>query len=64
MIKGTVDWYDPFRGYGFIKSEDGNNIFVHHTAFPKEMQLYKDDAVEFDTEETDKGIKAVKVKKV
>jgi cold shock CspA family protein len=29
---GTVDWFDPERGYGFIDTDDGGRAFVHHSA--------------------------------
>ncbi len=31
-MKGTVKWFDPKKGYGFITMEDGNDIFVHYSA--------------------------------
>ncbi|MHC5089324.1 MAG: cold-shock protein, partial [Planctomycetota bacterium] len=33
MSEGTVKWYDKKKGYGFILSEEGNDIFVHYTDF-------------------------------
>jgi len=31
MNKGTVKWFHSERGYGFITSEDGKDIFVHYS---------------------------------
>jgi CspA family cold shock protein len=29
MAKGTVKWFNDSKGYGFIQSEDGRDVFVH-----------------------------------
>lgn len=36
MMKGTVKWFDPRKGYGFILGEDGTDYFVHYTAIVQE----------------------------
>ena len=66
-MKGIVRWFSPLKGYGFIYSrEAGRDFFVHVSAIPKkadgERVIYKDDQVEFETEEAVKGLKAVNVK--
>ena len=63
-MNGKVKWYNPRKGFGFIESEEGNDIFVHRTAVPQGTFLNEGDAVEFETEETDKGVKAVNIKKL
>ena len=63
-MNGKVKWYNPRKGFGFIESEDGNDIFVHRTSVPEVIFLNEGDAVEFEIEEGDKGKKAVNVKKL
>lgn len=31
MATGTVKWYDPQKGYGFIAREEGEDLFVHRS---------------------------------
>ncbi len=62
-MKGTVKWFNPRKGFGFIVGEDGKDIFVHQSDLAEGVQLNDDDAVEFETEETDRGQKAINVKK-
>jgi cold shock protein len=62
-MKGTIKWYNARKGYGFIQSEDGKEIFVHRTAVPMETSLNEGDAVEFEIETSDRGPQAKNVKK-
>ena len=62
-MKGTIKWYNARKGYGFIESEDNQEIFVHRTAIPADTFLHDGDAVEFDIEKTDRGPQAKNLKK-
>ena len=62
-MKGTVKFFNPQKGFGFIAGEDGNEYFVHQTALPEGLILNENDAVTFDVEEGDRGPKAINVKK-
>lgn len=62
-MKGTVKWYNPRKGYGFIQGEDGKDIFVHRTAIPSELALNEGDQVEYEIEDSDRGPQAKNIKK-
>lgn len=61
--EGSVKWYDPEKGYGFIAYADGAEIFFHRTGIaPDESPVFPDGArVTFLVEETEKGPQAVDV---
>ena len=65
MVKGTVKWFNSRKGFGFIISEDGNDIFVHFSALSGEddenKTLNENDEVEFDITEGQKGPQASNV---
>ncbi len=63
-MKGTVKWFDPKKGYGFITMEDGNDIFVHYSAITMDgfKTLEENQKVEFDITEGPKGKQASNVR--
>ncbi len=63
-MKGTVKWFDPKKGYGFITMEDGNDIFVHYSAITMDgfKTLEENQRVEFDITEGPKGKQASNVR--
>ena len=63
-MKGTVKFFDEAKEFGFITGEDGKDYFVHKTGLEKDTIIDKEDAVTFETEEGDRGLKAVKVNKL
>ena len=63
-MKGTVKWYNAMRGYGFIEVEDGKDVFVHKTSIPDGTYLNDGDNVEFETEDSERGPTAIKIKKL
>ncbi len=62
-VDGTVKWFDPRKGFGFIVGPQGQDIFVHYTVIQGDgFRVLKDgSAVHYDANKTDKGWKATKV---
>ena len=63
-MKGYVKWFDAGRGYGFITGRNGEEIFVHHSAIdmPGYRKLLEAQEVDYEVEETERGLNAVLVK--
>ena len=66
MPQGTVKWFNDSKGFGFISQENGDDVFVHHTAIQGEgfKSLAEGDKVEFEIVKGDKGDKAENVVKL
>ena len=56
-MKGKVKWFNADKGYGFIVSEEGKDVFVHFSAIVAEgyKSLNEGDDVSFDVEEGERG---------
>jgi CspA family cold shock protein len=63
-LKGTVQWFNGRKGFGFIQGEDGKDVFVHQSALPMGTFLDEGDRVEFEKEDSDRGPRAVDVRKL
>lgn len=63
MSEGTVKWFNPKKGYGFIATEDGRDIFVHYASISGGgyKTLAEGDLVTFDIVEGEKGQRAENV---
>ena len=64
MTNGTVAKWIGDRGFGFIKCEDGKEVFVHNSDIEGKSILSEGEKVEFEVTEGDKGLRAVKVKPI
>jgi len=63
---GTVKWFNPEKGYGFIAREGANDVFVHYSAIdmPGYRTLEEGQRVEFDVGRGKKGDEAQNVRVV
>ena len=63
MSDGKVKWFNPRKGYGFIATTDGRDIFVHYSSISGDgyKTLNEGDPVTFDVVEGDKGLRAENV---
>jgi cold shock protein len=64
MATGTVKWFDPNRGYGFIRPEQGQDVFVHLSAVQASglQTLQEGQAAKFDIEQGPKGLQAANLR--
>ena len=60
---GFVKWFNPGLGYGFIQSEDGEDIFLRYSDVQEEEDLDVGDEVAFGVEEGPNGQMAANVVK-
>lgn len=60
MAKGTVKWFNAKKGYGFISTEEGNDVFVHHSDIRMDgfRTLQEGQDVEFEVADGPKGVHA------
>ncbi len=65
-MTGTVKWFNSDKGYGFISTEEGKDVFVHFSAIQTEgyKSLEEGDKVEFDVTKGDRGETAANVVKL
>lgn len=59
MNRGTVKFFNEAKGFGFIKDENGQEIFVHVTGLKEEIR--ENDEVVYEVQDGKKGLNAVNV---
>jgi CspA family cold shock protein len=65
-MKGTVKWFNATKGYGFITTEDGRDVFAHYSAIEMEgfKTLDEGQAVEFEVVDGTKGPQAAHIRAI
>ncbi|MFQ6104457.1 MAG: cold-shock protein [Candidatus Glassbacteria bacterium] len=66
MPVGRVKWFNDAKGYGFIETEEGQDVFVHFSAINGTgfRSLREGEQVEFEVVQDEKGPKAANVTKL
>jgi CspA family cold shock protein len=66
MATGKVKWFNDQKGFGFIAAENGKDVFVHHSVIEGDgfRTLQEGETVEYEYEDSAKGMKATKVKRL
>ena len=63
-MQGTVKWFNESKGFGFIESDEGGDVFVHYSAIQSDgfKFLHENQRVSLEIEQGKKGPAAANVK--
>jgi len=66
MATGKVKWFNDQKGFGFIATDNGKDVFVHHSVIQGDgfKTLQENETVEYEFEDGPKGMKATKVRRL
>ncbi|HEL0720706.1 cold-shock protein [Streptococcus equi subsp. zooepidemicus] len=66
MAQGTVKWFNAEKGFGFISTENGQDVFAHFSAIQSDgfRSLDEGQRVTFDVEGGQRGPQAVNITKL
>ncbi len=63
-MRGKIKMFNAQRGFGFITSDDGKDVYVHISEIEGNVPLEVGDEVEFEIEQGERGPRAKSVKKI
>ncbi|HKM02514.1 MAG TPA: cold shock domain-containing protein [Bacilli bacterium] len=65
-MQGTIKMFNKEKGFGFIRAEDGNDVFFHYSSLVMDgfKTIEQGDAVSFELEQSDRGLRAANIKKL
>ncbi len=66
MPIGRIKWFSDEKGFGFIEQENGEDVFVHYTSIQMDgfRSVTEGQEVEFEVEQSDRGLRAANVRAV
>ncbi len=64
-VRGKIKWYNEIKGYGFIETDNGVDVFIHRSGLTDTFSgLETGQEVEFETQSGEKGLSAINLKSI
>lgn len=65
MVKGIVKWFHSEKGFGFISTENGEDVFVHYSHVKDDIQILTEgEKVSLEIKESNRGRQSENVKRL